>query len=146
MDIYFNLICVTMPLRPPWYINLFKPFQVLAGDSSSGPLGYFTFLYGRKKYNRGSGRKRTNEQNGLGSTQSARRVVLWHPAFLCICRLSPACIFREISTKLQGMPTHFWPSSSLPLDSTSRRLFSSAVHCQLPLRVSLHQPLSGFLY
>ena len=45
--------------RPPRIQQLLWNNSVLAGDSSSGPLGYLTFLYGHKKYNRGSGRKRT---------------------------------------------------------------------------------------
>ena len=58
---------------------------------------------------------------------------------LCICRLTLACILRKISTKLLGMPTHLWLSSSLLLNSSPHRLLSSAVRCQLPLCVSLRQ-------
>ena len=42
----------------------------MARDSSTGfRQGYHTFLYHQKKYNQGSGRKRTNEQMDLGQLQ-----------------------------------------------------------------------------
>ena len=71
----------------PHYIKFLKPILFMARDSSSGfRQGFHTFLYGHKKYNRGSGRKSTNEQYGLRSAPSARRVVLWHflYSFSCI--------------------------------------------------------------
>ena len=83
---------------------------------------------------------------------------------LCICRLTMACIFREISTRLQEMPTHLnWSSliadrcrprttnssclsSSLPLHTISRRLVSSAPLSTAPLRLPSPTDLSGFLF
>ena len=89
---------------------------------------------------------------------------------LCICRLTLACICAKLlqdTRNANSSLTVFLTadccrlrtanssslSSSLPLDSISRWLVSSAVHCQLPLCISLHQltlwvPLptaSGFL-
>ena len=66
---------------------------------------------------------------------------------LCMCRLTLAWISSEISTKLQGMPTHLDRSSltvaRLYLMPTG--LFS--VRCQLATRVNFRQPpsLSSFV-
>ena len=126
---------VTIPLRSLRTYQFLWNNSVLAGDSSSDPLGHFTFLYGFKKYNRGSGRKRTNKQYGLGSIQNARRASLWH----CIPCASVDYRWRVVSRnfyKLLGMPIHLTIfltadhcrlrtakssclSSSLPLDSIS---------------------------
>ena len=129
------------PFGRPEYINFLKPILFMARDSYSGfRQGYHTFLYGRKKYNRGSGRKRTNEQYGLRSTPSARRVVLWHffvQLFVHFVDYRGRIFFAKLLQKPLGMPTHLWPSSSLP---------PSADRCRLPLCVSLRQlTLSGFL-
>ena len=136
--------------------------SVLAGDSSSGLPGYLTFLYGHKKYNRGSGRKRTNNKwtmwSWVNSECKKGGSVTLHS--LCICRLTLACISSEISTKLLGMPTHpDWPSLTasfcwplltldckLILSVFLTALVSSTVHCRLPLCVTLCQlpSLSSF--
>ena len=138
-------VCVCVwycPLSRSVYINFLKPILFMARDSSSGfRQGYHTFLYGHKKYNRGSGRKRTtNEQYGLGSVPSARRVILWHFFVLLFVHFVDNCgriFFAKLLQKPLGMPTHLWPSSSL---------LPSADRCRLPLRVSLRQlTLSGFL-
>ena len=89
----------------------------------------FQFLYGHKKYNQRSGRKRINDKRTIwawvNSMCKKGDSVTLHS--LCICRLSLACIFREISSKLRGMPTHLdW--SSLTADC-----------CWLPLCVFLRQ-------
>ena len=42
---------------------------------------------------------RTNEQHGLGSAPSEKMDFCDTLHYLCICRLSPACILRETSTK-----------------------------------------------
>ena len=107
--------------------------------------------------------KRTNEHNGLGSTQSARRVVLWH----CIpCVFVDKCwhVFARNFYKLLGMLTHLWPSSSqltvvdselwihlvcLPhypwtLSHTVWSLMLSVVDC--PSASPFVNSLSGFLY
>ena len=106
----------------------------MARDSSSGfRQGHHTFLYGHKKYNWGSGRKRTNEQYGLRSAPSARRVVLWHffvQLFVHFVDYRGRIFFVKLLQKPLGMPTHLWPSSSLP---------PSADRCRLPLCVSLRQ-------
>ena len=58
---------------------------------------------------------------------------------MCICRLTPAWISSEISTKLLGMPTHLDRFSLTALDSLSCRLVTSAVRCRLATRVTLRQ-------
>ena len=80
----------------------------------------------QKKYNQESGRKRTNEQYGLGS------------AFCAFCRLSLACIFRETSTKatrnsidcVSALP----PSADHP---------SPGLRCPLPLSFFVNSLLSS---
>ena len=84
-----------------------------------GSAGYFTFLYGHKKYNRERGRKRTNEQYRLMSVPSARRGVLCDLAFLCICRLMLACILRETSTKRHQQCRHLLALVNRPLCCSS---------------------------
>ena len=67
---------VIHPFNHPEYINFLKLILFMAHDSFSGfQQGYHTFLYSHKKYNRGSGRKRTNEQYGLRSALSERIVL-----------------------------------------------------------------------
>ena len=147
------------PLGPPRYINFFEPFHFLAGDQLVVPIGgHRTFLYGYKKYNRGSGRKRTNEQNeqyepGVNSKCKTRsNVTLCIP--VSIYRLKLAWISRETFTKLLGMPTYPNRSSSLPWTS-SHPTGLSAVRCRLPcpssvanclLRVPLSNSLLAFPY
>ena len=113
----------------------------MAHDSSIGfSQGYHTFLYGYKWYNRGSGRKRKNEQYGLSSAPSARRVVLSHifvQLFVHFIVYLRRIFFAKLLQKPLGMPTYLWPSSSL---------LPSADRCPLHLCVSLHQlTLSVFL-
>ena len=126
----------------PEYINFFETILFMARDSSSGfRQRYHTFLYGHKKYNRGRGRKRTNEQYGLRSAPSARRVVLWHflvQLFVHFVDYRWGCIFREISTKLLGMPTHLdWSSLTgpfcCPFSTVSLRLSSPTAPLWFPL-------------
>ena len=129
------------PFGRPEYINFLKSILFMARDSSSEfRQGHHTFHYVHKKYNRGSGRKRTNEQYGLRSAPSARRVVLWHffvSLFVHFVDYRGRIFFAKLLQKLLGMPTHLRLSSSLP-PSTDR--------CRLPLWISLRQlTLSGFL-
>ena len=68
---------------------------------------------------------------------------------LCICRLTLAWISSEISTKLQGMPTHLDRSSFTAAGLYLMRLVSqmSGVDSPPPLCVSRRQmlPLSSFV-
>ena len=83
----------------PRLINFFKPILFMANDSSSGfHRGISHFFTPTKKANeRVEGR--TNEQYGLGSVPSTRKGFCDTLHSPCIYRLSPACIFRETSTK-----------------------------------------------
>ena len=119
-------------------------------DSSRGfRQGYHKFLYGHKKYNRASGRKRTNEQYGLRSAPSARRVVLWHffvQLFVHFVDYRGRIFFAKLLQKTQGMPTRLWlvPSADrcrLPLCVSLRQLTLSGFFCQLPLW--LHSDLAS---
>ena len=74
------MICDNTPFAPPPYINFFKPFHFLAGDHLVVPIGVSHIPLRHKKYNQGSGRKRTNEQYAWVNS-SARRLILWHCAF-----------------------------------------------------------------
>ena len=87
-----------IPLRGPRTYQLLWNNTVLAGDSSSGPLRYLTFLYGYKKYNRGSGRKRTKNKRTtwarVNSKSKEGSFVSLHS--LWICRLPWACICAKL--------------------------------------------------
>ena len=145
-------------MAPPRTYQLLRNNSVLAGDSSSGPHGYLTFLYGQKKYNRGSGRKGTNDKRTIWAWVNSKCkkgsfVTLY---FQCICRLTLACICAKLQQATRNANSSFdvfltadrcrlWTansfclSSSLPLDSISCRLVSSAVRGRQPLCVSLRQ-------
>ena len=105
--------------------------------------------------------KRTNEQYWLLSVLSARRAVLWYLAFLCICRLSPTCIFakflqsyKDCQLILTGLPSlllyadrcPLWTAnSSWPVLSTVRsRLSLTVILRQLPSLGSFSNSTSGF--
>ena len=119
----------------------------MAGDSSSGPLGYFTFLYGHKKYNRGSGRKRTKNKRTiwvwLNSMCKKRSFKTLHS--LCICRLTLACIYAKLlqaTRNANSSLTVFLTAYGLYLTTTA--LFCCIVDCLLRLPSPNH--LSGFLF
>ena len=105
--------------------------SVLAGDSSSGPLGHFTFLYGLKKYNWGSGRNRTKNKRTIWAWVHSKckkgKFVTLHS--LCICRLSLTCSFCETSTSykecqlISDRLLHCWPCQLRTANSSC--LFSS---------------------
>ena len=88
---------VTLPPRPPRYINFFEPISLYGRWSTSGSdRGHRTFLYRYKKYNRGSGRKKEQANNMLGLTQVQKGSYV----ALCMCRLTLAWISSENSTTL----------------------------------------------
>ena len=150
---------VTIPSRPPDTSTSSNHFDILGRWSSSCPDGgHRTFLYGYKKYNRGSGRKRTNEQNeqyepGVNSKCKTRSyVTLCIP--VSIYRSTLACISSENSTTheecwliVTRLPSLLWTSS--------HPTGLSAVRCRLPcpssvanclLRVPLSNSLLAFPY
>ena len=96
-----------------------------------------------QKYNQGSGRKRTKNKRTIWAwvNSSARRLSCDTLHSWCICRLTQACISSEISTNLQGMPTHpDWPSltaSGLYLMPTGHFCCPvSTVNCSSPSPVA----------
>ena len=96
-----------------------------------------TFLYCYKKYNQGSGRKRTNERYAWVNS-SARRE-LCNTAFpVCICRLTLAWILVKILQRYQECQPILIGLLSLVLDSLMPTRLS-AVRCQLVTRVTLRQ-------
>ena len=127
--IYFETPCIYQPLRTKRMrckcdntpsvpvTQLLRNNSVLAGDLSSGSDRDITHFLRHKKYNRGSGRKRTKNKRtiwALGQLEYKKvgSVTLY---FLCICRLTLTCILREISTKPRGMLTHLdWSSLIAP--------------------------------
>ena len=70
---------------PPEYINFFETISILAGDHLVVPIGVSYMSLRHKKYNQESGRNENNEQKRDWVNSSARRVILWHCAFLCAC-------------------------------------------------------------
>ena len=138
----------------PRLINFFKPILFMACDSSSGfREGYHTFLYGHIKYNRQSGRKRTNEQTRTWVSSKCKKGSFLC-SFSCICRLSRACIFRETSTKatrnanssLTAFPHGLLLLAVLPLDwyLTPTGLFCSPLSTA-PVRFPSSTGLLSFL-
>ena len=106
--------------------------------------------------------EQTNNMGLVNSKCNKGKFVTLH--FLCICRLSLTCSFRKISTRLLGMPTHLWPSSSLltVVDSGLRTHLVCLPHCPwtlshptglfccpfstAPLRHPLRTAFSGFIF
>ena len=149
--------CDNTPSPPRTYQLLWNN-SILASDSSSDPPRYLTFLYGHKKYNRGSGRKRTKNKRTIWTRVNSKckkgGFVTLHS--LCICILTLACICAKLLQATRNASSSLTVfltadrcrlrnanssclSSSLSLDSISCRLVSSAVRCWLPLCVSLRQ-------
>ena len=114
----------------------------MARDSSSGfRRGITHFFTATRNTTEGVGEKeQTNEQYGLGSVPSASRVVLWYvfvQLFVHFADYRGRIFFAKLLQRPRGIPTHLWPSSSLP---------PSADRCQMPPCISLYQlTLSEFL-
>ena len=115
----------------------------MASDSSSDfsfsfPTRYHTFLYGHIKYNREGGRNNKQTNTDLGQLQA-------HSP--CICRLLPACILLETSTKatrnanssLTVIPHCLLLLTVLPLDCYLR---PTVLLCSPLSNASLRVPLS----
>ena len=138
---------VTIPARPPEYINFFKPFQTWPVNHQVVPIGVSHISLRHKKYNQGSGRKRTKNKRTIWAwvNSSSRRLSCDTLHSWCICRLTLACISSKISSRheecwliLTGLP-------SLNLDPISCRLVSAAVRCRLPT-ATLRPPRQLFLW
>ena len=113
------------------------------------PIGVSHISLRHKKYNRGNGRKRTKNKRTIwiwvNSKCKKGSSVTLHS--LCIYRLTLTCILREISTKPQGMLTHFdWSSLTAP----GLYLMPTGLFCcplsTAPLRHPSPTAFSGFLF
>ena len=80
----------------------------MARDLSSGfRQGYHTFLYGYKKYKRGSGRKRTNDRYGLRSALIEGSFVTYFvQLFVHFVDYRRRILFTKLLQEPLGMPTH----------------------------------------
>ena len=105
---------MTIPPQPPEYINFFKPFKSWPVNHLVVPIGVSHISLRHKKYNWGSGRKRTNEQYGLGLTQVQEGQVC-DTAFPVHLQTNADSILHKISTKPRGILTHLdWSSLTAP--------------------------------
>ena len=98
---------MTIPFGPPLH-QLLRNISILAGESSSGSdRGIAHFFMATKNTIKGVGGKNKRKRTIWARVNSSsRRLSCDTLPSLCICRLTLAWIFSEISTKLQGMPTH----------------------------------------
>ena len=98
-------VCDNTPLAPPPYINFFETILSWPVIHLVVPIGVLHISLCPQEIQPREWEKKNKEQTnnkGLGQLKVH---------FLCICRLTLACISSEISTKLLGMPTHpDWPS------------------------------------
>ena len=127
---------MTLPPRPPRYINFFEPFHFTAGDQLVVPIGVsHIFLPLQEIQSRDREKKKqTNNMLGLTQVQKGNYVTL------CMCRLTLALISNGNSTTLlecrlilTRLPSLLWTSS--------HPTGLSAFRCQLVTRVTLSQLL-----
>ena len=139
---------MTLPLAAPRTYQLLWNNSILASESSCGPLGYLTFLYGHKKYNQGSGRKRTKNKWTIWAWVNSKckkgSFVTLHS--LCICRLTLAYHCAKLLQATRNA------NSSLTVFLTAPGLYlilTVLLCCPLltaPLRLPSPNHLSGFLF
>ena len=131
-------------------VTIFKPFQSWPVNHLGVPIGVSHISLRHKKYNQGSGRKRTKNKRTIWAwvNSSASRLSCDTLHSWCICRLTLACISSEISTSHEERWLILTGLTSLILDPISCQLVSSAVRCRLPTAL-LPRPSptasSGFL-
>ena len=107
-------LCDTHFGRPDLSTSENQYYSLPVIHSVGSDRGITHFFTATRYTTEGVGGKRTNEQYGLRSAPSARSVVWWPffvQLFVHFVDYRWECIFREISTKLPGMPTHIdWSS------------------------------------
>ena len=137
---------MTIPPRPPHYINFFEPFHFLAGDQLVVPIGasHISLPLQETQSREWEKKEQTNNMLGLTLVQKGSYVTL------CICRLTLAWISREKFYNATGMPTYLDQTSLTGLDHLSSRLVSllSGVDSPVPSSVAnclLLVPLSNSL-
>ena len=105
---------MTLPPRPPRYINFFEPFHFLAGDQLVVPIGvsHISLRLQKIQSREWEEREQTNNMLGLTQVQKGSYVTF------CICRPTLARISSENSTTLlecrlilTRLPSLLWTSS-----------------------------------
>ena len=98
--------CVTLPPRPPRYINLFEPFHFTTGDQQVGvPIGASHISLPLQEIQSREWEKKkeqTNNMLGLNQEQKESYVTL------CMCRLTLVWILAKL-LQATRMPTLSWP-------------------------------------
>ena len=87
---------MTLPPRPPRYINFFEPFHFLAGDQLVVPIGASHISLRLQEIQSREWEKKEQTNNMLRLTQVQKGSYVT----LCICRLTLAWISSENSTTL----------------------------------------------
>ena len=108
---------MTLPPRPPRYINFFKPFLYLAGDQLAVPIGASHISLPLQEIQSREREKKENKRTKcLGLTQMQKGSYVT----LCMCRLTLAWVSSENSTTLlecrlilTWLPSLLWTSSHL---------------------------------
>ena len=121
---------MTLPLRPPRYINLFKPFHFTAGNQLVVPTGVSHISLRYKNTIEGVEKKRTNEQYAWVNS-SARRELCNTAFSVCMCRLTLSWILAKILQHHKECQPILIGLLSLVLDSLMPTGLS-AVLCRLP--------------
>ena len=90
------------------YIIFFKPFQSWPVNHLVVPIGVSHISLWLQEIQSREWEKRTKNKRTIWAwvNSSARRSSCDTLHFWCSCRLTLACIYSEISTKLSGMPIH----------------------------------------
>ena len=94
--IYLINICDTHQPANPRLINFFKPILFMASNSSSGFRRSISHFFTATKILPRGWEKKNKRTIWTWVSSKRKKGSLFSP---CICRLSPACIFRETSTK-----------------------------------------------
>ena len=87
---------MTLPTRPPRYINFFEPFRFTAGDQLVVPIGASHISLSLQEIQSREREKKEQTNNMLGLTQ----VPKGNYVTVCICRLTLAWVSSENSTTL----------------------------------------------
>ena len=105
---------VTIPPRPPRYINFFKPFHFTAGDQLVVPIGASHISLPLQEIQSREWEKKEQTNNMLGLTQVQKGSYVT----LCMCRLTLSWVSSDNSTTLlewrlilTHLPSLLWTSS-----------------------------------
>ena len=133
---------MTLPPRPPRYINFFEPFHFMAGDQPVVPIGV-SHISLRLQEIQSREREKKEQMNKLGLTQVQKGSYVT----LCMCRLTLAWITSENSITLLECRLIFphcgWTLSHPTGLSAPMSTGLSVVPRQLLPRASLSNSLTG---